>query len=100
LCAPPPGRVQGGAVATLAEAAITTAIRDTPGGAGMRPLELKLNYLRPLAADGREAVARARLVSTGQRIRVAAADVLDADGRLVAVATGSAIASGSSRGAG
>jgi uncharacterized protein (TIGR00369 family) len=92
LCAPPPGRVQGGAVATLAEAAMTAAIRGASPGAGhFTPIELKLNYLRPLPSDGREARAHARVIHAGRRIAVAGADVVDADGRPIAVASGSAL---------
>jgi uncharacterized protein (TIGR00369 family) len=93
LCAPPPDRVQGGAVATLADAALTGAIHTADTGAArFEPVELKLNFLRPLASDGREARAHGRLVHGGRRIAVARAEVLDADGRLIAVATGSAVA--------
>lgn len=92
LCAPPPGRVQGGVVATLADAAIAGAIRTTlPPGTSFTPVELKLNYLRPLATDGREARAQARLLHAGRRIAVGQADVMDADGRAVAVASGSGL---------
>jgi uncharacterized protein (TIGR00369 family) len=95
LCAPPPGRVQGGAVAMLAEAAMTAAARTlTPPGATYRPVELKLNYLRPLAADDREAYAQARVVNAGRRFVVAGAEVRDADERLIAVASGSVMAAG------
>ncbi|MGH2892491.1 MAG: PaaI family thioesterase [Solirubrobacteraceae bacterium] len=93
LCAPPPGRVQGGAVAMLAGAAIDGAMQTAaPAGSRFVPLELKLNYLRPLASDGREATAHATLVHGGRRTAVARADVADADGRAIAVASGSAIA--------
>jgi uncharacterized protein (TIGR00369 family) len=95
LCAPPPGCVQGGAVAMLAEAAMTAAARtSTPPGTAFRPVELKLNYLRPLAADGREAYAHARVVNAGRRFVVAGAEVRDADERLIAVASGSVMAAG------
>jgi uncharacterized protein (TIGR00369 family) len=95
LCAPPPGRVQGGAVAMLAEAAMTAAARSsTPPGTTFRLVELKLNYLRPLAADGREAFAHARVVNAGRRFVVAGAEVRDADERLIAVASGSVMAAG------
>jgi uncharacterized protein (TIGR00369 family) len=93
LCAPPPGRVQGGAVAMLAGAAIDAAMQTAaPAGHRFTTLELKLNYLRPLASDGREATAHATLVHSGRRTAVARADVADADGRAIAVASGSAIA--------
>jgi uncharacterized protein (TIGR00369 family) len=93
LCAPPPGRAQGGAVAMLAGAAIDAAMQTAaPAGHRFTTLELKLNYLRPLLTDGREATAHATLVHSGRRTAVARADVADADGRAVAVASGSAIA--------
>ena len=95
LCAPPPGRAQGGAVAMLAAAAIHAAMQTSaPAGGRFTPLELKVNYLRPLASDGREARAHATLVHGGRRIAVARAEVSDADGRAIAVASGSAIADG------
>jgi uncharacterized protein (TIGR00369 family) len=94
LCAPPPGRAQGGTVALLAGAAITAAILTAPPGADFVPVELKLNYLRPLASDGRLAHAHARVIHAGRRMAVARAEVTDADGRPIAVASGSAIASG------
>lgn len=93
LCAPPPGRVQGGAVAALAEAAITAAVRSAaPAGTVFSPVELKLNYLRPLAADGRQARAHAHVINAGRRFMVAGAEVRDADERLIVAATGSAMA--------
>jgi uncharacterized protein (TIGR00369 family) len=92
LCAPARGRVQGGAVALLAEAALSGAIQATlPAGTALAPVDLKVNYLRPLAADGRWAVARGRVVHAGRRIAVASSEVLDADRKPVAVATGSAM---------
>jgi uncharacterized protein (TIGR00369 family) len=93
LCAPPPGRVQGGAVAILAGAAIDAAMQSAaPAGHRFTAVELKLNYLRPLASDGREATAHATLVHAGRKTAVARAEVADADGRAIAVASGSAIA--------
>jgi uncharacterized protein (TIGR00369 family) len=95
LCAPPPGRVQGGAVAMLAEAAMTAAARTAaPPDTRFSPVEVKLNYLRPLAADGREARAHARVVNAGRRFIVTGAEVRDGDERLIAVASGSAMAAG------
>jgi len=93
LCAPPPGRAQGGAVAMLAGAALEAAMQTSaPAAVRFVPLELKLNYLRPLASDGRDARAHATLVHGGRRTAVARAEVSDADGRAIAVATGSALA--------
>jgi uncharacterized protein (TIGR00369 family) len=91
LCAPAARRVQGGAVAMLAEAALSAAIQThAPAGTAIAPVDLKVNYLRPLTADGRPASARGTLVHAGRRIAVANAEVRDGDGRAIAVATGSA----------
>lgn len=92
LCAPRRGRVQGGAVALLAESALNGALQTMlPAGTALAPIDLKVNYLRPLAADGRQAVASGRVVHSGRRVAVASAEVLDGDRKPVAVATGSAI---------
>ena len=92
LSAAPPGRVQGGAIALLADAALSTAIQTTlPARTALSPIDLKVNYLRPLASDGREATARGTVYHAGRRIAVAHAAVHDADGKRVALATGSAM---------
>ena len=92
LCAPPPGRVAGGAVALLAETALSAAIQTTlPVRTALAPIDLKVNYLRPLASDGREATARGTVAHAGRRIVVAHAEVDDADGKAIALATGSAM---------
>jgi uncharacterized protein (TIGR00369 family) len=94
FCAPPPGRVQGGVVALLADAAQFSAIRSrTPEGVSYSPIELKVNYLRPLISDGRTARAQATVAHLGRRSAVARADVYDADGRAIAVASGSGLLS-------
>jgi uncharacterized protein (TIGR00369 family) len=91
LCAPPRGRVQGGCVALLAEAALIGAIQTLLGpGTAVAPIDLKVNYLRPLAADGREALAVGRVLHAGRRIAVASSEVRDAAGKAVG-ATGSAM---------
>lgn len=92
LCAPPPGRVQGGMVATLAEAAMEAALQTrAPAATRYAPVDLKMNYLRPLASDGRPARAEAHAVHSGRRLAVAHASVTDADGRAIAAATGSGL---------
>jgi uncharacterized protein (TIGR00369 family) len=92
FCAPPPGRLQGGVIITLAEAAIFSALRtplatDHP----FHPVELKVNLLRPLASDGRLASAHGELLHSGRRVAVGRGEVRDASGRVIAVATGSAL---------
>jgi uncharacterized protein (TIGR00369 family) len=92
LCAPPRGRVQGGAVALLAEAALSAAIQtEVAAATALAPIDLKVNYLRPLSADGRPATAKGSVVHAGRRVAVANSEVTDADGRRIAIATGSAM---------
>jgi acyl-coenzyme A thioesterase PaaI-like protein len=46
LCAPPPGRALGGAVALLAETALSTAIQTMqPAVTAVAPIDLKVNNL-------------------------------------------------------
>jgi len=92
LCAGPRGRVQGGVVALLADSALSAAIGTTlPAGTAFASVDLKVNYLRPLASDGREATARGTVLHSGRRVAVASAEVRDADDKTVALATGSAM---------
>jgi uncharacterized protein (TIGR00369 family) len=92
LNAPPFGRAQGGTVALLGEAAVSAAIQTVvPPGTALAPVDLKVNYLRPWRTNGREAVAHGKLLHAGRRIAVASSEVIDADGRPIALATGSAM---------
>ncbi len=92
LCAPPPGRLQGGTVALLAETAASAAIQTTlPAGTALAPVDLKVNYLRPAASDDRDLVAHGTVIHRGRRTAVATSEVVDADGRRIAIATGSAM---------
>jgi uncharacterized protein (TIGR00369 family) len=90
----PRGRINGGVIALLAETALTAAIGGAaPAVTAVESVDIKVNYLRPLAADGRDALARATVVHTGRRRAIANVEVRDADDRLVALATGSAVLS-------
>ena len=92
LCAPPPGRVEGGVIALLAEAAASSAVQTLlPAGTAFAPVDLKVNFLRPARTDGREILAKGRVVHGGRSIAVADAKVVDADGRTVAIARTSAL---------
>jgi len=83
----------GGAAETAGRLAGAGA--DTPphllAGTSLAPVDLKVNYLRPLRADGRIAYASGQVVHLGRRTAVATAEVHDGDGRPVALATGSAL---------
>jgi len=91
LC-PPTGKVQGGVIAMLADAALSGAISTvTPAATAMASIDLKVNFVRPGIADGRDLVARGTVAHSGRTIAVAHSEVVDADGKRVALATGSAL---------
>ncbi len=91
LC-PPTGKVEGGVIAMLADAALATSIMTvTPAATAMASVDLKVNFLRPGIADGRELLARGSVAHAGRTIAVAHSEVLNADGKRVALATGSAL---------
>ena len=91
LC-PPTGMVEGGVIAMLADAALSSAIMTvTPAATAMAPFDLKVNFLRPGIADGRELFARGTVAHAGRTIVVAHSEVVNADGKHVALATGSAL---------
>ena len=88
------GTFYGGAVTAFADAAITSAVMTTlPPGASFGTLDLKMNFLRPVTPDGRDLVARATVAQRGRTIAVATCAVDDADGKRVAMTTGSSMIS-------
>jgi uncharacterized protein (TIGR00369 family) len=92
LCAPVQGRLYGGAIAMLAGTAIDGTVQTTlPAGTALAPVDLKVYFLRPVAPDGRDLVARGTVIHRGRSMAVGTSDVFDADGKKVAVATGSAV---------
>ena len=87
----PWGWPQGGFIALLADTALGMAVQTTVAPAtSFAQVDLKVNYLRPVAPDGRLLHAHATVVHRGRSLAVANVAVLDEDGRRVAVATGSA----------
>jgi len=90
--ASPSGNVEGGMVALVADAALQTAILTVaPAGCAVASVDLKVNFLRPCPPDGRDLIARGKVVHQGRSIVIAEAEVLNGDGKRVAVATGSAL---------
>lgn len=88
------GTFYGGAVSAIADSAIEAAVTTTlPKSASFGTLDLKVHYLRPVMPDGRNLVARATVEQRGRTIAVSTARIEDADGRRVAMATGSAMIS-------
>jgi uncharacterized protein (TIGR00369 family) len=84
--------VQGGVTAMLADTAMQVAIQTiTPAGTAIAGLDLKVNYLRPVMPDGRDLTAHAKVIHAGRRIAIAQARIENADGKPVALATGSSM---------
>jgi uncharacterized protein (TIGR00369 family) len=91
LC-PPHGNLEGGAIALLADSAVAAAVQTTvPAGAGYATIDLKVNFLRPVPPDGAELTASARVVHRGATMAAATAEVRNAAGKKVALASGSAM---------
>ena len=88
------GTFYGGVLTALADQAINTAVLTTlPPGTSFGTLDLKVNFLRPVTPDGRELVARATVEQRGRTIAVTTCRVDDAEGKRIAMATGSAMIS-------
>ena len=91
LCSPQ-RTVQGGVIAMLADTALSCAIiASTPAGTAVAAMDLKVNYLRPVPADGRDLRAHGRVRHVGRTIAIAESEVTNADAKPVALATGSAM---------
>jgi uncharacterized protein (TIGR00369 family) len=86
------GTIQGGFTAMLAESAMTGAAFSTaPADTAVAPLDFKVNYLRPVFPDGNDLTARARILHRGRTLVIAAAELTNAEGKQVALATGSSM---------
>jgi uncharacterized protein (TIGR00369 family) len=86
------GVIYSGALAFLADAAITLAAGTTvPAATAFSTIDLKLYLLRPvLPADG-ELIARATMTHRGRTIAIASCQITGPDGVLVAQAAGSVL---------
>lgn len=82
------GVLFGGAVALLADIAMsTTVLARLPRATSFAPLDLKINFLRPLLPETGDATAIASVVHTGRTISVVSCEVVDPKGKPAAVAT-------------
>jgi uncharacterized protein (TIGR00369 family) len=88
----PSGNVEGGFIAMLADAALQFAIQTTaPAGCAVASLDLKVNFLRPVSPDGKDLVGVGTVVHKGRSLVIANAELVNAEGKRVALATGSAL---------
>jgi uncharacterized protein (TIGR00369 family) len=80
----------GGAIAMLADAALSCAVMTiNPAGGSFAPLDLKVNYLRPVLPDGGLMTAHATLVHRGRSMAVATAELSNEQGKRIALASSS-----------
>jgi uncharacterized protein (TIGR00369 family) len=93
-CANELGTVFGGMVALLASSAGSAAVQSTaPVGTRFTALDMKLNLLRPLFADGRELTATGTVTHRGRQLSISSTEVTNEDGKTVAIATGTTMLS-------
>ena len=90
--ASPTRLLQGGTLVMLADTAMLLAVMTiSPAGTAYVGLDLKVNFLRPAPPDGRDLTARAEVVHAGRTIAITSARIENADGKVVALATGSSM---------
>lgn len=83
--------VYGGALSVLAEVAHNTAFWTLiPAGSMYANLDLKVQFVRPVFADGSELTARGFVTHRGRSIMIAGVEVVNAEGKTVLHGTGSA----------
>jgi uncharacterized protein (TIGR00369 family) len=88
----PIGLVHGGLVCTLLDTVVGCAVHTTlPAGVGYTSIEIKVNYLRGVHANGGALIARGQVIKPGRRVAFADGEVRDSDGKLVATASGSCL---------
>jgi uncharacterized protein (TIGR00369 family) len=82
------GTVYGGMLTLLAKSAAAAAVQSTARrGTSFTALDVKINFLRAVPADGGELLATGRVLHRGKRLAIATAEVMHGD-VLVAVLTG------------
>jgi len=86
------GIVYGGAIAMLADFSLSCAIWTTlDAGQALGTLDLKVYFLRPVFPDGRDLIARGTVVQRGRTLAFAMTRIENSDGKVVALASGSAM---------
>ncbi len=82
------GIAHGGLAATLLDSATGCAINTMmPAGRIFTTLEMKINYVRPMARETGEVRCEANVIHVGGRIATAEGRIVDCDGKLYAHGT-------------
>jgi len=86
------GGVYGGVGVLMGERAMEVAVRAaTDDSVPMRPVELRVAYVRPIAADGSTIECRARVMYRGRRLAVVRGEVCAPDGNVAVLVDASYI---------
>jgi uncharacterized protein (TIGR00369 family) len=84
----PIGVVHGGLVCTLADTVTGCSVHTTlDAGTGYTSIDITVNYLRPVTLASGTLTATGKVTKPGRRVAMAAAEIHDAYGKLVATAT-------------
>lgn len=87
----PAGTIYGGFLAYFADSALTGAMSTVlPADHVCAPLDLKVNFLRPVMPDGRPITATATVAHRGRTLILAECDIVNSDGKVAVKATSSA----------
>jgi uncharacterized protein (TIGR00369 family) len=90
--ASPTGRLQGGAIAMLADFAMLAAVQTTTApGLAFAGLDLKVNFLRPVEPADDVLEAYGEIVHSGRTLAITRATVSNSERKTVVLATGSSI---------
>lgn len=82
----------GGVIAWLAEAAMGSAVYSSVGpGEVFGTLDLNVRFTRPALINSGDLTVDAEVTHEGRRLRIASAQVVNAEGKVVAMATSSAL---------
>ena len=88
----PLGGVHGGVALTLIDSAAGCAVHTELGpGIGYTTVETKVNFTRPIAADGGAVRCEGRVVTRGRQIATAEARLLSGEGKILAHGTSTLI---------
>ncbi len=81
--------VHGGILSTLLDTSMTAAVLSTlPMGKSCSTLEMKINFVRPVAEKSGLITCRAEIIHSGKRIATASGKIVDDRERLVAQGIG------------
>ncbi len=84
----PMGTLHGGIIGTLLDSAMGLAVLSTlERGAGFTTMEYKVNFIRPVLQSTGRVYAEGTVIHTGRNQAVAEGRLVDADGKLYALAS-------------